>query len=190
MLNDEVFVSWCSAAFGSKAAQCGLQAQGNTGLLFLCHYCYVYWFYALVLLIWCIIAQANVRQYYQQFEEQQTQSLLDQKIKEHLGQTAAYGQVGAAYNQHLMARPRMPILPNPMMQQMPGGPPMAPGGIRIPVLPRPPMGAPGNVGCFSVIFFKKKLCEHAFCGESTFSSLCCFTKPMPFIVLAYFYPSL
>ncbi|KAK9945478.1 hypothetical protein M0R45_010993 [Rubus argutus] len=86
--------------------------------------------------------KANVRQYYQQFEEQQTQSLIDQRIKEHLGQTAAYGQVGAAYNQHLMARPRLPVLPTPMMPQMPGGPPMAPG-IRLPVLPRPMPGAPG-----------------------------------------------
>lgn len=45
--------------------------------------------------------KANVRSYYQQFEEQQTQSLIDQRIKEHLGQTAAFQQVGAAYNQHL-----------------------------------------------------------------------------------------
>ncbi|KAF2298591.1 hypothetical protein GH714_024238 [Hevea brasiliensis] len=59
--------------------------------------------------------KANVRAYYQQFEEQQTQSLIDQRIKEHLGQTAAFQQVGAAYNQHLLAqRPRLPVLPTPV----------------------------------------------------------------------------
>lgn len=80
--------------------------------------------------------KANVRTYYQQFEEQQTQSLIDQRIKEHLGQAAVYQQVGAAYSQHLMAqRPRLPVLPTPMMP-MPGAPPMM-GGIRPPVLPRP-----------------------------------------------------
>ncbi|RWR92104.1 zinc finger protein [Cinnamomum micranthum f. kanehirae] len=46
--------------------------------------------------------KANVRTYYQQFEEQQTQSLIDQRIKEHLGQTAAFQQqVGATYKKHL-----------------------------------------------------------------------------------------
>ncbi|KAK8639552.1 hypothetical protein V6N13_137927 [Hibiscus sabdariffa] len=81
--------------------------------------------------------KANVRIYYQQFEEQQTQSLIDQRIKEHLGQAAAFQQVGAAFNQHLMAqRPRLPILPTPVMQ------PLIPG-MRPPVLPRPPPGAPG-----------------------------------------------
>ncbi|XVF32682.1 hypothetical protein REPUB_Repub17cG0103600 [Reevesia pubescens] len=84
--------------------------------------------------------KANVRTYYQQFEEQQTQSLIDQRIKEHLGQAAAFQQVGAAFNQHLMAqRPRLPVLPTPM--PIPGGAPFQ-QGIRPPVLPRPP-GAPG-----------------------------------------------
>ncbi|EMS50065.1 U1 small nuclear ribonucleoprotein C [Triticum urartu] len=90
--------------------------------------------------------KANVRNYYQQFEEQQTQSLIDQRIKEHLGQAAAF-QVGAPFNQHLlqypgnMPRPRLPILPTPMMQhgypqhQQPGGP-----FARPPILPVP--GAP------------------------------------------------
>lgn len=49
--------------------------------------------------------QANVRQYYQQFEEQQTQSFIDQKVKEHLGQTTAAAlaqhQVGGAVYSHL-----------------------------------------------------------------------------------------
>ncbi|OMP06598.1 Zinc finger, U1-type [Corchorus olitorius] len=91
--------------------------------------------------------KANVRTYYQQFEEQQTQSLIDQRIKEHLGQAAAFQQVGAAFNQHLMAqRPRLPVLPTPIMP-IPGAPlpvnqPMVPG-MRPPVLPRPMMGAPG-----------------------------------------------
>lgn len=97
--------------------------------------------------------KANVRSYYQQFEEQQTQSLIDQRIKEHLGQAAAFQQqVGATFNQHLMSlqanpqRPRLPILPPPMM---PIGAPqglMAPTmipGLRPPVLPRPMAGAPG-----------------------------------------------
>ncbi|XP_031250896.1 U1 small nuclear ribonucleoprotein C-like [Pistacia vera] len=91
--------------------------------------------------------KANVRSYYQQFEEQQTQSLIDQRIKEHLGQTAAY-QVGAAYNQHVMAqRPRPPVLPTPVMQ-MPGGAQLNPAllpGMRPPVLPRPIPGPPGYV---------------------------------------------
>ncbi|KAF8387940.1 hypothetical protein HHK36_026605 [Tetracentron sinense] len=89
--------------------------------------------------------KANVRSYYQQFEEQQTQSLIDQRIKEHLGQTAAFQQVGAAYNQHLASlqgnpqRPRMPILPTPVL---PMNSPLVPG-MRPPVLPRPILGAPG-----------------------------------------------
>ncbi|XVF72528.1 hypothetical protein PTKIN_Ptkin12aG0128500 [Pterospermum kingtungense] len=92
--------------------------------------------------------KANVRTYYQQFEEQQTQSLIDQRIKEHLGQAAAFQQVGAAFNQHLMVpRPRLPVLPTPVMPipggaQVPGTQPLIPG-IRPPVLPRPAPGAPG-----------------------------------------------
>ncbi|XP_008777384.2 U1 small nuclear ribonucleoprotein C-like [Phoenix dactylifera] len=65
--------------------------------------------------------KANVRSYYQQFEEQQTQSLIDQRIKEHLWQAAAFQQVGATFNQHLMSlpgnpqRPRLPVLTPPIM---------------------------------------------------------------------------
>ncbi|XP_022771041.1 U1 small nuclear ribonucleoprotein C [Durio zibethinus] len=94
--------------------------------------------------------KANVRTYYQQFEEQQTQSLIDQRIKEHLGQAAAFQQVGAAFNQHLMAqRPRLPVLPTPVMP-IPGGAPLPVNqpmipGMRPPVLPRPVPGAPGYV---------------------------------------------
>ncbi|KAF5189377.1 U1 small nuclear ribonucleoprotein c [Thalictrum thalictroides] len=87
--------------------------------------------------------KANVRSYYEQFEKQQTQSLIDQKIKEHLGQTAAFQQVGAAYNQHLAAyppRPRPPILPIPLMPNM--GNSQMPPGLRPPVFPRP-VGVPG-----------------------------------------------
>ncbi|KAL6978440.1 hypothetical protein U1Q18_020108 [Sarracenia purpurea var. burkii] len=81
--------------------------------------------------------KSNVRTYYQQFEAQQNQSLIDQKIKEHLGQTA-YQQVGAAYNS---MRPRLPILPNPLMPmpgntQLPMNSPLFPG-VRPPLLPRP-----------------------------------------------------
>ncbi|CAO2820463.1 unnamed protein product [Amaranthus hypochondriacus] len=81
--------------------------------------------------------KANVRSYYQQFEEQQTQSLIDQRIKEHLSGQGAF-QIGAAY---VAWRPglRPPILPAPL--PIPGAVPpnaaMAPG-IRLPVLPRPP----------------------------------------------------
>ncbi|XP_062223574.1 U1 small nuclear ribonucleoprotein C-1 [Phragmites australis] len=95
--------------------------------------------------------KANVRNYYQQFEEQQTQSLIDQRIKEHLGQAAAF-QVGAPFNQHLLSypggvhRPRLPILPTPMMPhgvpQVPGAPLMP--GVRPPILPAP--GLPGYPG--------------------------------------------
>ncbi|XVE77699.1 hypothetical protein DITRI_Ditri13aG0084100 [Diplodiscus trichospermus] len=94
--------------------------------------------------------KANVRIYYQQFEEQQTQSLIDQRIREHLGQAAAFQQVGAAFNQHLMAqRPRLSVLPTPVMPipgaaTFPVNQPMVPG-IRPPVLPRPVPGAQGYI---------------------------------------------
>ncbi|CAL5370148.1 unnamed protein product [Camellia sinensis] len=89
--------------------------------------------------------KANVRTYYQQFEAQQNQSLIHQKIKEHLGQTTAYQQVGAAYN---ALRPRVPILPTPMMPmagntQLPVNSPLIPGA-RPPVLPRPLPGCSGR----------------------------------------------
>ncbi|KAA8549216.1 hypothetical protein F0562_000900 [Nyssa sinensis] len=90
--------------------------------------------------------KANVRIYYQQFEAQQNQSLIDQKIKEHLGQTAAYQQVGAAFNQ---LRPRLPILPTPVLpmagnSQLPVNSPLVPG-MRPPVLPRPLPNTTGYV---------------------------------------------
>lgn len=80
--------------------------------------------------------KANVRTYYLQFEEQQTQSLIEQRIKEHMGQASALQQVGAAYA--AMQRSRPPVLPMPMMS-IPGLPPGAqlPPGFRPPVLPRP-----------------------------------------------------
>ncbi|KAG8373004.1 hypothetical protein BUALT_Bualt12G0125900 [Buddleja alternifolia] len=91
--------------------------------------------------------KANIRSYYQKFEEQQTQILIDQRIKEHLGQTAAYQQIGAAYNQHLAAfpggRPRLPVMPPPMLP-IPGTmPQQLPPGFRPPVLPIPVPGGPG-----------------------------------------------
>ncbi|KAL6503424.1 hypothetical protein OROGR_025347 [Orobanche gracilis] len=89
--------------------------------------------------------KANIRSYYQKFEEQQTQYLVDQKIKEHLGQTVVYQQIGAAYNQHLAAfpggLPRLPVMP-PSMLPYPGGPQFAPG-MRPPVMPIQMPGAPG-----------------------------------------------
>ncbi|XP_020573114.1 U1 small nuclear ribonucleoprotein C [Phalaenopsis equestris] len=104
--------------------------------------------------------KANVRSYYQQFEEQQTQSLIDQRIKEHLGQAAAFQQqVGASFNQHLMSlqanpqRPRLPILPPPVLPigapQALLSPQMVPG-LRPPVLPRPIAGPPGYPGAPAV----------------------------------------
>lgn len=96
----------------------------------------------------CLCFQANVRSYYQQFEEQQTQSLIDQRIKEHLGQAAAFQQVGVAYNHLMVQRPNLPpILPPPRLPipggaQVPGSQPMMPG-MR-PLLPRPIPGAPGK----------------------------------------------
>lgn len=88
--------------------------------------------------------KANVRTYYQQFEEQQTQSLIDQRIKEHLGQTAAFQQVGVGYP-HLASlppnaqRPRLPILPTPMGVSSQTPIP----GMRPSILHRPMAGAPG-----------------------------------------------
>ncbi|KAG0626906.1 hypothetical protein M758_2G160600 [Ceratodon purpureus] len=102
--------------------------------------------------------KANVRQYYQQFEEQQTQSLIDQKVKEHLGQTAAalaQQQVGGAVYSHLsslggqykpmpapgllrppvLATVRPPVLPPPA-----GGP--SPGYGGAPPSYRPPVALP------------------------------------------------
>ncbi|CAF2141403.1 unnamed protein product, partial [Brassica rapa subsp. narinosa] len=74
--------------------------------------------------------KANVRIYYHQFEEQQTQSLIDQRIKEHLG------QVGGVFNQqHMLARPRLPMMPPPGTMPM---------GMRPPLLPRPMMPAQGS----------------------------------------------
>ena len=85
-----------------------------------------------------------MRIYYQQFEEQQTQSLIDQRIKEHLSGQGAF-QIGVAY---AAWRPgvRPPILPAPLPipGSVPQNAPMAPGGIRLPVFPRP-AGIPGNL---------------------------------------------
>ncbi|WOG94783.1 hypothetical protein DCAR_0314080 [Daucus carota subsp. sativus] len=72
--------------------------------------------------------KANVRDYYMQFEAQQSQFLVDQRIKAHLGQTPM--------------RPNFPVLPTPMMppmqgnMQFPGNAPFVPG-MRPPVLYRP-----------------------------------------------------
>ncbi|XP_073054201.1 U1 small nuclear ribonucleoprotein C-like [Primulina eburnea] len=81
--------------------------------------------------------KANVRSYYQQYEAQLNQSLIDQKVKEHLG---AFRPPVAPY---APLRPGLPILP----AQLPGG--MLPlgalliPGMRPPVLPRPMPGPPG-----------------------------------------------
>lgn len=91
--------------------------------------------------------KANVRLYYQKLEEEQTQILIDQKIKERLGQAAAYQQIGAAYNQHLAAfpgqRPRLPMILPPMLHVPGFMPPQLLAGARPPILPTPVPGAPG-----------------------------------------------
>lgn len=91
--------------------------------------------------------KANVRLYYQKLEEEQTQILIDQKIKERLGQAAAYQQIGAAYNQHLAAfpgqRPRLPMILPPMLHVPGVMPPQLLAGARPPILPTPVPGAPG-----------------------------------------------
>lgn len=101
--------------------------------------------------------QANIRAYYQKFEEQQTQILIDQKIKEHLGQTAVYQQIGAAYNQHLAAfpgaRPRLPVMPPPMLPFPGAVPPQLAPGIRPSVLPIPVPGPPGKPTTRATYFF-------------------------------------
>ncbi|CAM6097606.1 unnamed protein product [Calypogeia fissa] len=80
--------------------------------------------------------EANVRAYYQQFEEQQTQSLSDEKVKEHLGQTAAGG--GTAFQQHLAAVQAGQYKP-PIVGSAPGVPPSSQSpllsSIWLPVLP-------------------------------------------------------
>ncbi|KAM7463023.1 hypothetical protein LguiA_031144 [Lonicera macranthoides] len=98
--------------------------------------------------------KANVREYYQSFEQQQTQILIDQKIKEHLGQAAAYRQVGAAFNQHLASfpgtpqQPRPPLLPPPVLPISGAAPsPLVPGyGAPPTMVPvAPPLSAPTTV---------------------------------------------
>ncbi|XP_061366621.1 U1 small nuclear ribonucleoprotein C-like [Gastrolobium bilobum] len=106
--------------------------------------------------------KGNVRSYYQQFEEQQTQSLIDQRIKEHLGQTAVFQQVGVAYNHMVGQRPSFPVLPPPRLpipgnaqvlgnqQLIPGFRPLLPrpGYLSGPPMPQmvPPPGAPSFPG--------------------------------------------
>ncbi|KAL1550225.1 U1 small nuclear ribonucleoprotein C-like [Salvia divinorum] len=74
--------------------------------------------------------KANVRSYYQQYEAQLNQSLIDQKVKEHLG---AFRPPVAPY-----PRPGLPVLPTPLPGQFPPGAPFRP-----PVLPRPMPLPPG-----------------------------------------------
>ncbi|CAJ2660981.1 U1 small nuclear ribonucleoprotein C-like [Trifolium pratense] len=87
--------------------------------------------------------KANVRSYYQQFEEQQTQSLIDQRIKEHLGQAAAFQQVGVAYNHLMVQRPNLPAVLPPPRFPIPGGQPLMPGFRPLMPRPMPVPGAPG-----------------------------------------------
>lgn len=80
--------------------------------------------------------KANVRSYYQQYEAQLNQSLIDQRVKEHL---VAFRAPAPPYAQ---MRPGLPVFPtpgqNPMAgnPQLPAGTPLMPG-FRPPMLPRP-----------------------------------------------------
>lgn len=84
--------------------------------------------------------------------------MIDQKIKEHLGQTVGYQQIGAAYNQHLAAfpgarPPRLPVMP-PMFSVPGSVPPQMMPGMRPPILPLPVPGAPGkliNHSCYASV---------------------------------------
>lgn len=66
--------------------------------------------------------------------------MIDQKVKEHLG---AFRPPVAAY-----VRPGMPVLPTPMMGQMPPG-----GPFRPPMMPRPMPGAPGMQISTNILWF-------------------------------------
>lgn len=128
-------MSFLSPAICKEAAQCWLQTQGNTAYTTIVHDSIIN--QDSDMCIWVNPLQGNVRIYYQQYEAQQNQYLIDQKVKEHLGQAAAFQQIGAAYNQ---LRPRLPVLPNPMMH-MPGMNPSLMPGMRPPIsLPRPMPG--------------------------------------------------
>jgi hypothetical protein len=68
----------------------------------------------------CGMSQANVQQYYQQFEEQQIQSLIDQEVKELLCQmVAAFAQqqIGGPFHQNLatLQSGQYKPLPSPSM---------------------------------------------------------------------------
>ncbi|KAG6429169.1 hypothetical protein SASPL_107213 [Salvia splendens] len=85
--------------------------------------------------------KANVRSYYQQYEAQLNQSLIDQKVKEHLG---AFRPPVAPY-----PRPGLPVLPTPLPGQFPFRPPvlprpmpLPPGYTPMPPHMLPPPGAP------------------------------------------------
>jgi hypothetical protein len=110
--------------------------------------------------------------------------LIDQRIKEHLGQAAAFQQVGAAYNQHLMGqRPRLPVLPTPVMSQIPGSSPLL-LGIRPPVLPRPMAGPPGKLDSVYIIrtSFVVHALIHVFAHFACRLSFCVLTLYVPAIV--------
>lgn len=88
--------------------------------------------------------KANVRTYYQQYEAQLNQSLIDQRVKEHL---VAFRAPAPPYAQ---MRPGLPMFPTPAQIPIAGNPQPSTGnpliqGIRPPVLPRPLSGVPGYV---------------------------------------------
>lgn len=94
--------------------------------------------------------KSNMREYYQQFEAQQNQILIDQRIKEHLG----FHPSGAPYNP--MMRPPFATSYMPMQgnTQLSINPTFAPG-IRPTVLSRPP---PGKTCCIHYIHAHTHTC--------------------------------
>ncbi|CAH9081276.1 unnamed protein product [Cuscuta europaea] len=86
--------------------------------------------------------KANVRTYYQQYEAQLNQSLIDQRVKDHLVAFRAPAPPYAQMRPGMYPTPgQIPIPGNPQLQA--GAPLMQ--GVRLPVLPRPLPVAPGYV---------------------------------------------
>ncbi|MCO5597392.1 hypothetical protein L7F22_051468 [Adiantum nelumboides] len=96
--------------------------------------------------------KANVRSYYQQFEEQQTQSLIDQKVKEHLHMGGGFMMQPGAYRPPPMMRPLSLPVPgsNPALNMPsmlpPGRPLMPPMGVSTGYMTAPAFRPPAGAG--------------------------------------------
>ncbi|EIE18536.1 zf-U1-domain-containing protein [Coccomyxa subellipsoidea C-169] len=93
--------------------------------------------------------KANVRNYYMQFEESQTQSLIDSKIMEFEAKTrnAFQAQVAASFQAQMMGRGAGPMPGAPGMPPRPMGPPMMGMPPGRPPMGPPPHGFPGKSSC-------------------------------------------